>query len=106
MSIEVTVEHIKRDINKACELTQEIIVLANKTEFDDIDALNQNRLKLIEKIFNNDKTKIDKELAQKLFQLNEKAMAVLKQQMALNMKQQQKMRKGNVAHTAYTQHSY
>lgn len=99
------VEIIDNDLNHACDLTQQIIDQADKSEFDHIDALNQNRLVLIDKIFNNEKANINKDLAQKLLKLNEQATNALKQQMALNIQQQKKIRKGNAAHSAYMSHS-
>lgn len=103
--LECSVEQINSQFILACDLTQQIIDLAHKTELEELEALNLTRLQLIETIFNNDKNKINITLAQKLLDLNAQAMTVLKQQMALNMKAQIKSRKGNAAHSAYMNHS-
>lgn len=105
MSIAKSYDDISAELNQACDLTQQIVELAEAIKLDDVDALNNRRLALIDSIFSNDKNKIDLELAQQLLSLNTQATKVLEQQMTLNMQQQQKQRKGNAAHSAYMRHS-
>ncbi len=100
-----TIDVITADLNQACALTEKIIELVEKTELDNVEVLNNQRLALIELIFSSDKNKIDVELAKHLFALNAQATKALEHQALLNMQQQQKNRKGNVAHSAYMQHS-
>lgn len=105
MQLDKTIGQIQSDLTLACDLTQQIIDLIAQVELDDVEAINSKRLQLIESIFANDKSKIDVELAKKLFDLNAKATHVLQQQVTLNITEQQKLRKGNTAHSAYMQHS-
>jgi len=105
MSLTHSVEKIYKDLSLACELTHQIIALASKTELDDLDELNGKRISLIESIFANDKAKIDVNKAKELQVLNAKAMTLLREQMTLNIEAQQKFRKGNVAHSAYMNHT-
>jgi len=100
-----SVESISEDIRLACELTQQIIDLASRTELDDLEVLNERRLGLIESIFLNEKININVDKAKQLLALNTEAMAVLQHQMILNIKEQKKARKGNAAHNAYMNHS-
>ena len=105
MPLPHSTEKINKDLGLACELTQQIIDLASKTELDDLDKLNEKRLSLIESIFANDKANIDVNKAKELLALNSQAMSCLKEQMTLNIKAQQKSRKGNIAHSAYMNHT-
>jgi len=105
MPLSHSVEQISKQLDLACELTQQIIDLASQTEIDDLEELNVKRLSQIESIFSNDKTKIDVVKAKKLMALNSQAMVTLKQQMILNMLEQKKNSKGNTAHNAYMSHS-
>jgi len=100
-----SVESISEDIRLACELTQQIIDLASRTELDDLEVLNERRLGLIESIFSNEKSNINVAKAKQLLTLNTEAMAVLQHQMILNINEQKKARKGNTAHNAYMNHS-
>ena len=105
MSLSHSVEKIEKDLGLACHLTQQIIDLASQADFEDLEMLNEKRLKFIDSIFSNDKNKINVEMAKSLLALNTQAMSVIKHQMSLNIKEQQKLRKGNAAHSAYMNHS-
>ncbi len=98
-------DQVSKQLQIACDLTQQILVLVKNAEYEELAAVETERQKIIQTVFSQNKELIEREKAEELLQLNQQVETLLIKEKNSIQSQQKKIRRGKYATNAYLQNN-